>query len=205
MGGTRIARTRVAELKKKISHAEEKKKEFSDYLKNLKQKYRNGEISYSTFLEHFYLKRSGLNLNEWLGHFDEHIKECNKQIRKERIKLLGNYSAFAFLSLFFISILFLAFSNVKINFTGFAIQEGENVSANESYSEANLGEVQNASPHQIGQEPLPPSEANLSSEINITEFIGNATEQNKTGMNQTQINETQDIPTENFTTNETIL
>ena len=36
MGGTRIARTRIAELKKKIRDAEEKKKEFSDYLKNLK-------------------------------------------------------------------------------------------------------------------------------------------------------------------------
>ena len=109
MGGIRLAKARIAELKRRIAHAEQKKNEFSDYLHNLKRKYHHGEISYSSFLEHFYLKRSGLNLNEWLAHFDDYIKDCKKEIRKERIKLLGNYSTFAFLSLFFISILFLAF------------------------------------------------------------------------------------------------
>ncbi|MBI4116749.1 hypothetical protein HY449_03320 [Candidatus Pacearchaeota archaeon] len=203
MGGTRLAKARIAELKKRIAHAEQKKKEFSDYLRGLKQKYHRGEISYSSFLEHFYQKRNGLNLKEWLLHFDDYIKDCKKEIRKERIKLLGNYSVFAFLSLVFISIFFLAFSNMNIGFTGFAIQEGENISANQSISEEINGEVQNeTSPsHQIGQEPLPPSENITANESSISGNFssGNLTEQNATEINQTQINETQNISAENET------
>src|SRR3989344_2539247 len=124
MGGTRIARGRVAELKKKISHAEEKKKEFSDYLKNLKQKYRNGEISYSTFLETFYQKRNGLNIQEWVSHFDDYIKECRKEISKERRVLFKTNLAFIFASLVLISILIIFLTNFQPKILGFTIEDG---------------------------------------------------------------------------------
>src|SRR3989344_7752985 len=105
MGGTRLARTRIAELKKKIVHAQEKKKEFSEFLRNLKASYHRGEISYANFLETFYQKRNGLSIQEWIEHFDDFVKQCKREILKEKFVIYKTQLTFVFVFAVFISII----------------------------------------------------------------------------------------------------
>ncbi|MBI2042994.1 hypothetical protein HYT25_01245 [Candidatus Pacearchaeota archaeon] len=167
-----MARTRIAELKKKISHAQQKKNEFSNFLNELKSRYNKGEISHSFFLETFYQKRNGMNVREWIEHFEDYIQQCRKQINRERRVLLKTQFVFVFASLIFVSVLILPIFYFQPKFIGFAVQEGENISANESYSEEITGEVQNNSLPE--QEPLQTSEENISivnkTETTIPEF-----------------------------------
>ena len=139
MGGTRIARTRIAELKKKIRDAEEKKKEFSDYLKNLKAKYHRGEISYSTFLETFYQKRNGLNLQEWVQHFDDYIKECKKEIAKERRVLTKTNFVVFLISAVLISVLIFPLMHLQPKILGFTIEDGTATETSTENSETSSG------------------------------------------------------------------
>src|SRR3989344_2508749 len=187
MGGTRIARGRVAELKKKISHAEEKKKEFSDYLKNLKQKYRNGEISYSTFLETFYKKRNGLNIQEWISHFDDYIKECKKEISKERRVLFKTNLAFIFASLVLISVLIIFLTNFQPKILGFTIEDGTQTGQEEqTASEVPTGEPTGETP-ETTETPTTSPEIIAEIPINIPEETIN--ESNSEEINEEVLNE----------------
>src|SRR3989344_2396490 len=165
MGGIRLARTRIAELRKKIAHAYDKKKEFSDYLHDLKQKYHSGEISYSQFLETFYKKRNGLNLSEWIEHFDDYVKDCRKEIKKQRINLVANHIAPIFFAFTIVTVISLVVFFVQPKFSGFSVDEPD---SEQSITDSNSEEIPGGdlepdpNPSQtdetFGEEPLPTSD-----------------------------------------------
>lgn len=79
--------SRIRELKRKIAYAESKRKEFLHYAENLRKHYKLGYIPYPEFLDTFYKKIGGKNINEWIDHFDFYILECKREISRERIHL----------------------------------------------------------------------------------------------------------------------
>ena len=87
MGRMRGVLSRIRELKRKITYAENKRGEFLHYAENLKEHHKRGNISYSDFLENFYKKIGGKNINEWIDHLDFYILECKREINRERINL----------------------------------------------------------------------------------------------------------------------
>jgi len=78
---------RINELKKEISYAESKRKEFLRYVEEMKEQYKKGIISYSDFLEYFYKKHGGKNVNEWIEHLEYSILESKRKINRERIHI----------------------------------------------------------------------------------------------------------------------
>ncbi len=87
-----LANIRISELKRKLSHAESKKVEFSDYMYDLLDKHNRGEIDNYSFLEFFYKKMDGKNINEWIEHLNNYARDCKREINRERIKMVKNYS-----------------------------------------------------------------------------------------------------------------
>src|SRR3990167_4650148 len=183
MGGTRTAGSRIAQLKEKIVHAQEKKKEFSDYLKNLKQKYHRGEISYSTFLETFYQKRNGLNLQEWVQHFDDYIKECKKEIAKERRVLTKTNFVVFLISAVLISVLIFPLMYLQPKILGFTIEDGTATETSTENSETSSGGAE--TPTEILEEENA-TETNEEEIINtsISEEINGDILQNETSPSQ---------------------
>lgn len=72
-------------MRKKITYADGKRKEFLHYVENLKRQHQHGRISYPDFLETFYKKHDGKNVNEWIEHLEYYIMECKREINRERI------------------------------------------------------------------------------------------------------------------------
>src|SRR3989344_110169 len=202
MGGIRLARTRIAELRKKIAHAYDKKKEFSDYLHDLKQKYHSGEISYSQFLETFYKKRNGLNLSEWIEHFDDYVKDCRKEIKKQRINLVANHIAPIFFAFTIVTVISLVVFFVQPKFSGFSVDEPD---SDQSITDSNSEEIPGGdlepdpNPSQtdetFGEEPLPTSdeilEENKSSGDSKTVEINETSSEIKNESQTTTSNESQ--------------
>jgi hypothetical protein len=104
---------RIKELKRKMLHAQSKKKEFSDYLYDLVSRHKNGEIDNYSFLEFFYKKMDGKNVHEWMDHLDDYVKDCKREINRERIRVLKSNSTLliffllAFLAAFLFFVRFL--------------------------------------------------------------------------------------------------
>ena len=122
MKRTRIARTTIEELRKRIQTAEKRKKEYIKYLQNLKDKYSQGEISYAFYIETIYKKTDGRNISEWIEYFEHYIKNCEKIIKKQKRTIVKNQLPVLFLSLFFIFIV-ISSGFYPLKFTGFAVKE----------------------------------------------------------------------------------
>ena len=128
MRGTRTARTIVDELGKKIGFAENKKKEFLDYLKKLNYRYNSGQIPYSSYVESLYLNRNGRTINEWIEYFDDYINNCKKNIKKQEKEIIKKQLATFFISSFILIIILASAFYIRPGFTGFTIQENGNLS-----------------------------------------------------------------------------
>ena len=128
----------IAELRKKICLCEKYKKELSDFLQQVKDKWLAKEITYSEYKGILYKKRQGKTLLEWFEYYDSYIEKCKVEIKRQQRKISKNRT----LSILFVSFLFLIlfFSSFFIRPTliGFVIKEKQeltqtiNVSFNQS-------------------------------------------------------------------------
>ena len=88
MGRTQTAKALVVELSKRIKLANQRRNKLVNYLDKLKEKYSQGKISYSTYIETIYRRRDGKTISECIEHHNEYIKDCEKRIREERKKIV---------------------------------------------------------------------------------------------------------------------
>ncbi|MCX6746691.1 MAG: hypothetical protein NTU63_00985 [Candidatus Pacearchaeota archaeon] len=132
MGRTRIAKAAIVELKEKVRKEERLRKGYSDYLKTLKENYSQGKISYATYVETLYKKRDGRNIPEWIDYLDKYDRDYKKEIGKQEKAITKKKIVVTIFSLALIGLLFFSlsnFSNLQVNFTGFAIKgQGQEVS-----------------------------------------------------------------------------
>jgi len=211
MGRTRIAKAIILSLREKINLAEKGEKYFLDYLNKLEEKYQKGEIFYDFYVETIYKHFEGRTIKGWIEYYDNYIKGCKKKIKEQKKTLLRKKILNSFLFLFFFSVLTLSILNTSVKFTGFGVQEQENLTKNitefnESDSDEIKGEIsQNQTNISSSQEKSPPfsetteesAEENITkSEENITEISEEEVPVNITE-NETEVNITE--PEENIT------
>ncbi|KKL11244.1 hypothetical protein LCGC14_2547790, partial [marine sediment metagenome] len=128
MGRTRLVRTSISELKKRIILAQERKLKITQYLQELWEKYQTGKISRDFYVETAHRHSDGKTLKEWVDYYDNYINECKILIRKYRKDLVKRgFGVFVF-SLILIILLLGVGIYTQPRFVGFLIQEPSPVS-----------------------------------------------------------------------------
>ena len=123
MEGTRLARTSISELKKRIILAQERKSKITQYLQELWEKYQTGKISRDFYVETAHRHFDGKTLREWVDYYDNYINECETLIRKHRKDILKNQlRVFIFSSILVILLLGVSLYT-QPRLVGFLIQE----------------------------------------------------------------------------------
>ncbi|MCX6749674.1 MAG: hypothetical protein NTW17_02945, partial [Candidatus Pacearchaeota archaeon] len=129
MERTRLAKASIEELKGKRREAEIRKKYFENYLKKLHESYASGKISFSFYVETLHLHRDGRDIKGWIEYYEHYIRECERLIKKHKKNIAKTripIIALSFIALVFV-ILFL--SQSALQFTGFAVQEDQEIAA----------------------------------------------------------------------------
>ncbi len=123
MERTRLARTSISELKKRIILAQERKSKITQYLQELWEKYQTGKISRDFYVETAHRHFDGKTLKEWVEYYDNYINECEILIKKHKKDLLkGHFRTFVF-SFILIIVLLSVSLYTQPRFVGFLIQE----------------------------------------------------------------------------------
>ena len=102
MKKSNLARTISISLEENIQIAQEKKKEFENYLKFLEEQYRQGEISYDSYVETVYVHRNGKTIPELIRYLDHYIQDCENRKREQKKIIIKNQLSLLFFSLIFI-------------------------------------------------------------------------------------------------------
>lgn len=119
MGRTQLERT-IAELRTNIEQCKNHKKKILQYAEDLKKNC----ITLSQY-EILLTKKiiDGKTIPEWLKHYDNYIKECEKEIKKIERKSFGKKLLSIILPVVIISILILSAFYLTPIFVGFVTQE----------------------------------------------------------------------------------
>ena len=125
MGRTRIAKALARNLAEKRENSQKRKHELEKYLLKLKENYEAGKISYSRYVEIFHKKNEGKNLAEWIQYYDRYGKECEKEEKKYKRKIIKNKILTTFFAIALISFLIYFFSFANLSFTGLTIGENQ--------------------------------------------------------------------------------
>jgi parallel beta-helix repeat protein len=128
MGRTRIAKAVARDLAAKRETSQKRKYELEKYLSNLKGSYESGKISYSRYVEIFHKKNDGKNISEWIQYYDKYGKQCEREEKKHKGKVIRKKILTTFLSVALISVLvyFFFFTNyMNLSFTGLTVFEQE--------------------------------------------------------------------------------
>ncbi len=120
---TRVARTTIEELRRRIQLAEKAKEEYTEYLQKLEEKYTRNEISYSDYIESIYQHREGRTIQEWIEYFDYYIQECKKRIKEQKRDIIKNQLTLILFSSILILILVASSVYLRPTLTGLFVQE----------------------------------------------------------------------------------
>ena len=86
MSGVGLHYFSIAELKKRISYAENHRKKVLKHLKELEQKYETHKISYERYSKSLRTNYSGRTLHSWIKHYNSYIKDCENKIKEQEKK-----------------------------------------------------------------------------------------------------------------------
>ena len=110
MGRAQIERTRVEELKSRISESERRRKELINYLQGLKDKLLDRELVYSEYNEIIEKKSDGKTIPDWINYYENYINDCKGLIDKEKrgfiVRRIFSVFLFSFIGLLLIFALF---------------------------------------------------------------------------------------------------
>jgi hypothetical protein len=123
MERTRIARTSLSELKKRIEVAKERRSKLIGYLQELWDEYQKGLISRDFYVETAHKHFDGKTLKEWVEHYENYIKECEEIIKKNRKDILKSQFRVLIFSSILIIVLLGATLYMRPELTGFFVQE----------------------------------------------------------------------------------
>ncbi|MEK6840415.1 MAG: Ig-like domain-containing protein, partial [Nanoarchaeota archaeon] len=113
----------IRELREKIRTARERRDYFVRYLKELWLGYQKGKVSKKTCLETEYRLFDGKTLREWIIHYDNYIKECERLIEKYQKSLVKGHLLAVFISAAIIGLLAFSLYYIQPRFSGFFVQE----------------------------------------------------------------------------------
>ncbi|MBI3623061.1 hypothetical protein HY212_03200 [Candidatus Pacearchaeota archaeon] len=143
MKRTRLAKASIAQLKEQIKEANIRKKHLQNYLENLHHAYHKKQITYANFIETHHKKHDGKNIHEYINHYDNHIKECEIEIKKHKKHIIKNHTINILIFSIILIALTFAFSQLaNIKLTGFLVSEGRapeiSIEKQEFFQEINI-------------------------------------------------------------------
>jgi len=110
MVSSRVARSVIAELERRISYCKEQRQKCVDYLQRLKDKWVAREITYSEYGEIVEKSNNGKTIPEWIQFYEGYIKDCEERrehqegtIRKNKIVLVSLHIIFGLGLILFLS------------------------------------------------------------------------------------------------------
>ena len=114
----------IAKLKKEIEVCENYKNRILNHVQKTKSKCVNKKITYYEYEKFINKKLDGKTIQEWIKHYDSHIKKCEKNIKREIRKFrTKKVLPKIFISAVLISLLIIAIFYITPVIIGFVTQE----------------------------------------------------------------------------------
>jgi len=123
MGRTRIAKAVINDLKEKKESSQKRKNELIEYVKRLNHAHLNEKVSGARYVEILHKKNDGRNIKEWVEYYENYSKNCEREIKNQKRKIIKNKIPVFLFSIVLISIFIYISFNINFNFTGFGIKE----------------------------------------------------------------------------------
>jgi len=126
MGRANLAKARARDIIERLNESKTREEKVKDYLKQLKEKYSENKISYSTYVETIHKKTDGRNLFEHVELYRDEVKKCKDELaRRKKNKRIKNFLiGFFLIAVIAFLLLTPAFEKItNLSFTGFVTKE----------------------------------------------------------------------------------